>query len=70
LTSLNLEFKLKQNTSELLEIIKQTLGGNIYYLEAQEIFYYNSTNFKSAKLIIDYFDCFNLNSSKNINYLK
>jgi len=68
--SLRLEFKIKQKTSELLELIKKTLGGNIYYLESEEIFYYNSTNFKSAKIIIDYFDKFHLNSSKYINYLK
>lgn len=68
--SLRLEFKIKQKTSELLELIKKTLGGNIYYLESEQIFYYNSTNFKSAKLIANYFDNFHLNSSKNINYLK
>jgi hypothetical protein len=31
---------------------------------------YNSINFQSAKLIVDYFDNFNLNTSKYINYLK
>jgi len=68
--SLRLEFKLKQQTSELLELIKHTLGGNISYLESEQMFSYNSTNFKSAKLIVDYFDSFHLNSSKYINYLK
>jgi hypothetical protein len=67
---LRLEFKIKQKTSELLELIKKTLGGNIYFLESEQIFYYNSTNFKSAKNIVDYFDNFHLNSSKYINYLK
>jgi len=70
ITGLRLEFKIKQKTTELLELIKKTLGGNISYLESEQIFYYNSTNFKSAKLIADYFDGFNLNSSKYINYLK
>lgn len=68
--SLRLEFKIKQNTSELLDLIKKTLGGNIYYLESEQLFYYNSTNFKSAKLIVDYFDKFHLNSSKYISYFK
>ncbi len=68
--SLRLEFKIKQNTSELLELIKNIFGGNILYLESEQIFYYNSTNLKSAKLIVDYFDNFHLNSSKYINYLK
>jgi LAGLIDADG endonuclease len=69
-TDLRLEFKIKQKTSELLKLIKKTLGGNIYYLESEKIFIYNSINFKSAKLIVDYFDNFHLNSSNNINYLK
>jgi hypothetical protein len=68
--SLRLEFKIKQKTNDLLELIKKTLDGNIYYLESEQLFYYNSTNLKSAKLIVDYFDNFHLNSSKYISYLK
>ena len=68
--SLRLEFKIKQKSNESLKLIQQSLGGNFYYLESEQIFYYNSTNFKSAKNVIDYFDKYQLNSSKLINYLK
>jgi hypothetical protein len=68
--SLRLEFKIKQKNSELLKLIQQFLGGNLYYLESEQIFYYNSTNFKSAKNVADYFDKYQLNSSKLIKYLK
>jgi hypothetical protein len=68
--NLRLEFKIKQKTNDLLELIKKTLGGNIYYLESEQLFYYNSNNFKSAKLVADYFDHYHLNSSKYIKYLK
>ena len=68
--SVRLEFKIKQKTNELLELIKKTLGGNLYYLESEQVYYYNSTNFKSAKLVVDYFDNFHLNSSKFLKYFK
>lgn len=68
--SLRLEFKIKQKTSVLLELIKDTLGGNLYFLVKEQVFYYNSTSFKSAKLVIDYFDNFHLNSTKYISYFK
>jgi len=68
--SLRLEFKIKQKTNDLLELIQKTLGGNIYYLESEQLFCYNSNNFKSAKLVADYFDNYHLNSSKYIKYLK
>lgn len=68
--SLRLEFKFKQKTNELLKLIQKTFGGNIYFLDSEQIYYYNSTNFKSAKLILNYFDNFHLNSSNYIKYLK
>jgi hypothetical protein len=34
--SCRLEFKMKQKTIDLLKIIKQTLGGHIYYLELEQ----------------------------------
>ena len=68
--SVRLEFKIKQKTNELLELIKKILGGNLYYLESEQVYYYNSTNFKSAKLVVDYFDNFHLNSSKFLKYFK
>lgn len=68
--SVRLEFKIKQKNVELLELIKQTFGGHIYYLKSEELFYYNSISFESAKLVINYFDNFQLISSKWVNYLK
>nr|YP_009715266.1 hypothetical protein [Russula subnigricans]QGK88072.1 hypothetical protein [Russula subnigricans] len=68
--NVQLEFKIKQKNVELLELIKQIFGGHIYYLKSEELFYYNSISFKSAKLVINYFDNFQLISSKWVNYLK
>ena len=68
--NVRLEFKIKQKKNKILEIIKQTFGGHIYYLKSEELFYYNSISFKSAKSVISYFDNFQLISSKWINYLK
>jgi len=68
--SVRLEFIIKQKNMELLELIKQTFGGHIYYLKSEELFYYNSISFKSAKSVINYFDKFQLISSKWVNYLK
>jgi hypothetical protein len=61
--NVRLEFKIKQNNVELLELIKQTFGGHIYYLKSEELFYYNSLSFKCAKSVINYFDKFQLISS-------
>lgn len=68
--SLRLEFKIKQKGDKVLKLIREFLGGNLYYLESEQVFYYNSTNFKSAKNVADYFDKYQLNSSKLIKYLK
>lgn len=68
--SLRLEFKIKQKNDNVLKLIQEFLGGNLYYLESEQVFYYNSTNFKSAKNVADYFDKYQLNSSKLINYLR
>lgn len=68
--SLRLEFTIKQRNDKILKLIKKFLGGNLYFLNSEEIFYYNSSNFKTAKNVVDYFDIFQLNSSKLIKYLK
>ena len=51
-------------------LIKDFLGGNIGYRKSQDTYYYGSTSFGSAKKVINYFDHFHLQSSKQINYLK
>ena len=65
-----LEFKIKQKNNKALSLIQKYLGGNCYYLNKDDIYYYNSTNFKVAKSVIEYFDKFQLNSSKYVKYLK
>ena len=65
-----LNFQIDQKKEALLILIKNYLGGNIYYRKNQDTYYYGSTSFGSAKKVINYFDKFHLLSSKQINYLK
>ena len=51
-------------------LIKDFLGGNIGYRKSQDIYFYGSTSFGSAKNVINYFDKYHLLSSKHVNYLK
>jgi hypothetical protein len=69
-TEIRLNFQIDQKKKELLILIKNFLGGNIYYRKSQDTFYYGSTSFGSAKNVINYFDTFHLLSSKHVNYLK
>lgn len=59
-----------QKKDNILVLIKNFIGGNIGYRKSQDTYYYGSTSFGSAKNVINYFDNFNLLSSKHINYLK
>lgn len=68
--SLGFEFKIKQKNEQLLKLTQQFLGGNIYYVESEQVFFYNSSSFISAKNVVDYFDKYQLNSSKIVRYLK
>jgi len=58
-----------QQNKNILILIKELFGGNISY-NSQDIYYYDSTSFGSAKKIIKYFDEYHLQSNKHINYLK
>lgn len=69
-SNLRLEFKIKHQSDELLKLIKANFGGTIYYLKSDQIFCYNTTDFSSVKKVIDYFDKFQLNSSKFIKFIK
>jgi hypothetical protein len=53
-----------------LDLIKDTLGGNIGYRKSQDTYYYNSTSFGSAKKVIKYLAHYHMLSSKYLNYLK
>jgi len=61
---------MDQKSDLLLNMIKQYLGGNIGYRKSQDTFYYGSTNFGSAKKVIEYFDHYHLQSRKHISYLR
>lgn len=65
-----LNYQVDQKKDYLLLLIKDYLGGNIGYRKSQDTYYYGSTSFGSAKNVINYFDHFQLLSSKHINYLK
>lgn len=65
-----LNYQIDQKNNTILLLIKDFLGGNIGYRKSQDTYYYGSTSFGSAKNVINYFDKFNLLSTKHINYLK
>jgi hypothetical protein len=68
---INLSLEFKNKTYDLLSIIQKNFGGDIQFSNDDEkVFIYKSNNIKSAKLFANYFDKFQLNSSKHINYLK
>ena len=65
-----LNFQIDQKSDLLLNMIKEYLGGNIGYRKSQDTYYYGSTNFGSAKKVIEYFDQYHLQSRKHISYLR
>lgn len=67
---IRLNFQIDQKTNLLLIIIKGHLGGNIGYRKSQNTYYYGSTNFGSARKVIQYFDQYHLQSRKHISYLR
>ena len=67
---IRLNFQIDQKDNNVLLLIQEVFGGNIGYRKSQDTYYYGSTSFGSAKKVINYFDHFHLQSSKQINYLK
>lgn len=65
-----LNYQIDQKEDYLLEKVKKLLGGNIGYRAPQNTYYYGSTNFASAKNVINYFDKFHLQSKKHLSYLR
>lgn len=65
-----LNFQIDQKNKEVLLLIRDFLGGNVGYRKSQDTYFYKSTNFGSAKNVINYFDKYHLLSSKHVNYLK
>jgi hypothetical protein len=67
---IRLNYQIDQKSDLLLNMIKEYLGGNIGYRKSQDTYYYGSTNFGSAKKVIEYFDQYHLQSRKHISYLR
>jgi hypothetical protein len=67
---IRLNFQIDQKSDLLLIMIKENLGGNIGYRSSQDTYYYGSTNFGSARKVIQYFDQYHLQSRKHISYLR
>lgn len=68
--SVRLEFSLKQNDAVPLKLLYETVKmGNLSHYSSG-IWCYKSTGFKTAVLLINYFDNFNLFADKYVNYLK
>ena len=67
---IRLNMQVDQKTRLLLDLIKDKLGGNIGFRKSQNTYYYSSTNFGSAKKVINYLDKYHLLSSKYLNFLK
>ncbi len=67
---IRLNYQLDQKNRFILDQIKEVFGGSIGHRKSQDTYYYASVSFGSAKKFINYFDHFNLLSSKHINYLK
>lgn len=67
---IRLNYQIDQKSDQILHKIKSYLGGNIGYRESQNTYYYGSTNFGSAKKVIQYFDTFHLQSRKHISFIR
>lgn len=68
--SVRLEFSIKQNDDVSLKLLYNVVKlGNISKYSSG-IWCYKSSGFKTAALLINYFDTFNLFAGKYVNYLK
>lgn len=67
---IRLNYQVDQKNKLILEQIKKVFGGSIGHRKSQDSFYFGSVSYGSAKKVINYFDHFNLLSSKYPNYLK
>lgn len=68
--SLKLEYKIVQKNEDVILGIKETFGGFSYYDPIGLVYRYKFASLKEQHKVIDYFDNFQLNSSKYIRYLK
>ena len=68
--SLKLEYKIVQKNEDVILGIKETFGGHSYYDINGSVYRYRFASLKKQEMVIDYFDKYQLNSSKYIRYLK
>lgn len=72
IAEIQLNFQLTlgpQTDKKVLELIKNSLGGNIL-CHTDDLSRYESIHFGTAKKLINYFDHYHLLSSQHVNYLK
>lgn len=68
--NVKINFRIRQKYPELLNLIKEYLGGDVYLFN-DGIYSYSSTSFKVAYNVVNYFDKYHLlNASKWINFIK
>lgn len=68
--SVRLEFSIKQNDSIPLKLLYDTVKMGNLSKYSSGIWCYKSSGFKTANLLINYFDTFNVFAGKYVNYLK
>lgn len=69
-TEVRLNYQVDQKTSDLLVlIINHINGGYIGHRSKNDTFYFGTTSFSRAYNVIQYFDTFNILSSKHLSYL-
>lgn len=68
--NLKLEYKVTQKHDEIILLLIYTFGGNSYYDLKSSVYRYRFASLKEQYKVINYFDRFQLNSSKYIRYLK
>lgn len=62
--------QIDQKTIQILDVIKKEFGGSIGHRAKQDTYYYSSVNFGVAKKYIDYFQTYNIQSYKYVNYIR
>jgi hypothetical protein len=65
-----LNFKVDQKRNDILILLKEEFGGYVGHRKSQDTYYYGSVSFQAASKVIKYFDRYQLNSSKYVNYIK
>lgn len=68
--SVRLEFSIKQNEAVPLKLLYNNLKKGNLSQYSTKIWCYKSSGFKTAALLINYFDSFNLFAGKYVSYLK